>query len=302
MKRKIRRRKVLAGIGAAALVPGTSARAFGEGIRMPSSSTAIGYSAVVQLFGTGATYDTDGTVKGTPNGAIYTYNPDAPDSHTTATVQDNFVSDFAGFTQGSTLCVRSDTALRVYFRKDVLPDPTRTEIILELGYPTTNGSAANLGPFSLQILKADVSQPIPVYTIAGGGHSWVPNANTFTGFQNVTTAYFPSMGWFTRWRWNPTPRTVMRTGSQLLPAKLNLVPNFSKSLATTYKCIPCGTVGFGGISGWNGIIAAYSSAFSQAAKGSNVNPVGVNETCTMTAYIGAVGARPELGFLPEWDA
>ena len=146
------------------------------------------------------------------------------------TVQENFVSDFAGFTQGSVHVRRDDTALRIYFRKDASPDPARIEVILELGHFTTGNKAANLGPFTLQILKAGVAQPIPTPTLAK------PSLTS-------TAAHFPSMGWWTRWRWNPTPRRVVRTGSQLLPSGLNLVPNFSAALAQRYGAVDCGKSG-----------------------------------------------------------
>jgi hypothetical protein len=300
MKSKVKRRRVLAGIGATALVPRPPANVFGDSLRRSSSATALGYSVVVQLFGTGATYNKDGTVTGAPNGTRYTYDPDAPDSHTTATVQDNFISDFAGFVQGSIHVTRDDTALRVYFRKDVSPNPSHIEIILELGHFTTGGKAANLGPFSLQILKAGVPQNIAVNTVAAAGNTWVAGGASFTGTKQVTTAYFPSLGWFTRWRWNPTPRPVIRNNTQLLPANLNLVPNYSSALAAKYHCIDCGQPG--GLT----TITAYSSAWNpmKAMPGqwSNYNPTGVNEATALTYPMETTGARPDIGLFPEWHA
>jgi hypothetical protein len=265
----------------------------------PPAPPAIGYSIAATMFGTGATYNSDGTVTGTPNGSVYVYNPDNPDANTTLIVQDDFVSDFAGFTQGSVLCTRTDTALRVYFRKDVTPNPDRIEIILELGHFTYDGSAANLGPFALQILEGGVPQNIPVTTIAGP--AWVPGGSGGGTF-NVTTAYFPQMGWATRWRWNPTPRPLVRTGSQLLPSGLNLVPNFSATIASSYNVANCGTSGFASNTAVNnGVVTAYSSAFAPG-QGNNYNPIGVNEGCTISCIMGGTGGRPELGVVTEWNA
>jgi hypothetical protein len=303
MKRRLSRRWVIAAIGAGTSLRKTAAEVLG-GNRLTTSFPAadpIGYSAIVQMFGSGASYNSDGTVTGRPNGAVYTYNPDAPDSQTTATAQDDFVSDFAGFTQGSVHCTRTDTPLRVYFRKDVSPNPNRIEIILELGHFTTTGSAPpNLGPFSLQILKGGVPQDIPVNTAAGAGNTWVRGGSTFTGTTQVTTAYFPSMGWWTRWRWNPTSRPIVRKNTQLLPSGLNLVPNFSNTLAQRYACRDTGTYG------QLPYISAYSSAWSPSRPGynfwNNYNPAGVNE-CTGLFYdLEAPGARPDIGLIPEWDA
>lgn len=274
---------------------------FSQPVSIAAASSVIGYSAVITMFGT-ATYNADGTITGTPNGAVYTFNPDSPDAHTTATNRGNFVSDFAGFTQSSIECIRDDTpvlrgSLRVIFRKDISPDPTRIEIIVECGTPTTNGSAANLGPFSLQIFKGGTPQNIPVYTVSGSGATWVPGGSTFTGFTNVTTAYFPQMGWFTRWRWNPTPRAEVRTRASLLPGNLNLLPNFSASLATQFRAANTGQSGSNAY-----LIAAYSSANPGIANSGNYNPVGINESCGTATALGGTGDRPELGIIPEWHA
>jgi hypothetical protein len=201
-------------------------------------------------------------------GATYTYNPDVPGVNQTATDEGNFVSPFAGFAQRSVHCKRMDTALRLYFRKDVSPDPHRIEVILELGHLTSNGSAANLGPFTLRI---------------------------FQGATQVYTGRFPSMGWFTRWRWNPTPRPEVRTRASLLPGDLNLVPNLSQSLATTFRAADCGTSGSASYP-----IIAYSSNYN--GNGPDTNPVGVNENCGLATNTGGVGGRPELGIVTEWQA
>lgn len=212
----------------------------------------IGYTATITL----------------ASGTAYVFNPDTPGSNQTATDEGNFVSDFAGFTQGSIHCKRTDTPFRVYFRKDVSPDPTRIEVILEYGHPTTDGSATNAGQFTFSIFKAGIQ---------------------------VFTGSFPSMGWFTRWRWNPTPRTEARTRAQLLPSALNLVPNYSQAMATTFRSVDCGMP--------NGPapITSYSSAYA-SGQGNNLNPVGVNENCSLATNTGGVGDRPDLGILTEWQA
>jgi hypothetical protein len=204
-----------------------------------------------------------------PAGTIYAFNPDSPGTGQSATDRGNFTSDFAGFVQGSTETIRTDSPFRVLFRKDVSPDPTRIEVILELGHPTTDGSAANSGPFTFTI---------------------------FQGSNQVFQGAFPSMGWFTRWRWNPTPRPEFRTRASLLPSNLNLVPNFSQSLATAFRAVDCGGSGSG-----SNIITAYSSAYA-LGYGNNINPLGVNENCSIATNTGGVGGRPELGIVTEWQA
>ena len=257
-------RRSLIGGSAATLVAAGAAKAQLIGRDGSISAGSIGYAVTVRLDG----------------GPAYTYNPDTPGPNQTATDEGSFVSDFAGFTQRSIHCERTDTALRVYFRKDISPNPNRIEIILEMGHFTTDGSAANLGPFMLQILRAGVPQPIPIITTNGPS--------------TTTSAHFASMGWWTRWRWNPTPRSIVRTGSQLLPSSLNLVPNFSATQATKYNAKDCG-------SGGANIITAYSSAYAPG-QGNNRNPVGVNENCSIATAMGGVGGRPELGIVTEWQA
>ena len=204
-----------------------------------------------------------------PAGAVYTFNPDNPGANQSAINRGNFTSDFAGFVQGSVETTRTDTPFRVLFRKDVSPNPARIEVILELGHPTTDGSAANAGPFTLTI---------------------------FEGATQVFQGAFPSMGWFTRWRWNPTRRPEVRTRASLLPGNLNLVPNFSQSLATAFRAADCGNPGSGSY-----IITAYSSAYAPG-EGNNLNPLGINENCGIATETGGVGGRPELGIVTEWQA
>jgi hypothetical protein len=286
---KIHRRFLIGG-SVAALVAGRAARTPLVG-RDGGSVEPVGYSVVVKMFGSGAKYNSDGTVSGTPNGAVYSYNPDTPDGHTTASDLGDFVSPFAGFTQGCVHCVRDDTDLHVWFRKDKSPIPARIEIILELGKYRTDGTARNLGPFALQIFQGGTPRNIRVYTISGAGSTWVPGGSGFTGFTNVTTAYFPQMGYWSRWRWNPTPRAIKNTGAQL--KSNNVVPNFDQALGNAYGATPGGS---------SPVVAAYSSAFGGAYNGSsptNYNPVGVNEPCTLSPSIGGVGDRPELGFAHE---
>src|SRR5215472_5718978 len=123
MKRwSLRRREVLAGLLATAAAPAAQAKnALTRGLGAagapapPPVSGPIGFSAVVQLFGT-ATYNSDGTVSGTPNGATYTYNPDTPGANQSALSRGTFTSDFASFSCSSIECQRTDTALRVIFR------------------------------------------------------------------------------------------------------------------------------------------------------------------------------------------
>src|SRR5215469_1100770 len=268
----------------------------------------IGNANTIQV-GT-CVYNWDGTISGTPGGPTYTYNPDTPDSHTTSTDLGNFVSDFAGFTQGCRHCVRDDTDLHVWFRKDVSPDPTKIEITLEHGKYTSDASGKNLAPCSVQIFKAGVAQPIAVFTRSGLGNTWVPGGATFTGYTQVTTIYLPQLGrWTYKTFWNnggATPftgdpgfapcRPLVRTNTQLLPGtgNLNLVPNINNALGTAYGATTTNTAP---------TIPSCSSAWSATSPySSNFNPVGVNESLELSYSIGGVGGRPDLGIVNEYCA
>jgi len=293
----LRRREVLAGaLGAAASGKLAQARFLmpcaGGSPPAPPPSGTIGFSAVVQLFGA-ATYNSDGTVSGVngvsgtaPNGTTYTFNPDSPDMHTTALNRGTFVSDFAGFSCSSIECTRDDTALRVIFRKDLTGRLAgRVEVILEMGHPTTGSTAVNLGAFTLQILNASAAAcHIAVYTLHGGGISWVPNADTLaSGARLVKKMYAPQMGWFSRWRtWTTDGANFYRDAAHvrpearspdvnaLGPSGLNLLPQFSATQAAKFRTANTGSGGFGAAL-WP------SSATINQTAGNNLNPSGVNE-------------------------
>jgi hypothetical protein len=219
---------------------------------------------------------------------VYTFSPTTPDAHTTVTLLDDFLSDFAGFALGNTRVTRDDTPIRFYFRRERSPDNSRYQIIMEVGYPTTDGTAANIGPFTLQLFDGAAPIHIPAPTLAD------QNATT-------TVAPFPSMGWFTRWRYNPRPYPEVRSTSSLLPGALNLVPSLSASMATLLRCVECG-VG-GGPFEANRYSSAYTTAFpSSVNPATDTNPVGVNENCGISTSTGGVGDRPELGIVNEWAA
>jgi hypothetical protein len=284
----------------------------------PVVSGAIGFSANVQLFGA-ATYNTDGTVSGVngvagtaPNGTIYNFNPDSPDVHTTAHNRGTFTSDFAGFSCSSIECTRDDTALRVIFRKDLTGTLAgRVEVILEMGHPTTGGTAVNLGAFALQILNAAGSPcNIAVYTLNGGGSSWVPNANTLaTGAKLVTKMYAPQMGWFSRWRtWTTDGANFYRDAAHvrpearspnvaaLGPSGLNLLPQFSATQAAKVRAKPTGAGNLFGPFLWP------SSATMNGVAGNNFNPSGMNEASGNRFDTGGVADDATIGLICEFSA
>lgn len=288
----------------------------------PVVSGAIGFSANVQLFGA-ATYNSDGTVSGlngvagtAPNGTVYNFNPDSPDAHTTAHNRGTFTSDFAGFSCSSIECTRDDTALRVIFRKDLTGSLAgRVEMILEMGHPTTGGTAVNLGAFTLQILNA-VGTPcnIAVYTKIGAGMSWVPNANTLaSGAKLVTKMYAPQMGWFSRWRtWTTDGANFYRDAAHvrpearspdinaLGPSGLNLLPQFSAAQAAKVRAPNTGTSGGFFTALWPS--SAYTIDGFTSFGNTNYNPSGMNETGGMRIDTGGVGDGPEIGLINEYSA
>jgi len=274
-RRGITRRLAISGGAIVSSVPGSAReRLFRPEGGGTSGTLRVGYYAVVTM----------------DAGPVYNYSPDNPDPSTTVVPQQPFVSDFAGFTQGSVHVYRDDNPLRMYFRKDVTPDPTRIEIILELGGPVTNsvaqgglttdGSNANLAGFTLQIFHSSgIAQSVP-YPLT-------------TNLRNTSTApHFPSFGCFTRWRWNPRPRTEARSRTQL-HSPLNLIPNYNQESATKLNCVDVGQPGAFG---------ADTEYYSGAVQGNNLNPVGVNENGPIGINTTATGNRPEIGLINDWQA
>jgi hypothetical protein len=137
------------------------------------------------------------------------------------------------------------------------------------------------GGFTLNLFNGAAALSIPTPTLAN------PNATS-------VSVHFPSMGWGTRWRYNPTPRAEVRTRIDLL--NLNLVPNFSAAMGAQFS-LP--NTGGGPDVGY--IVTRYSSAYAPAT-GNNANPVGVNENCGIATNTGGVGGRPELGLCTDWQA
>jgi hypothetical protein len=206
-------------------------------------------------------------------GPVYAYDPDAPDSHTSATNQQVFTSDFSSLSLASVHCTRDDTDLRVFFWTDLAGDsPGRISVILVLGrlwdkilgFGHPYAAAANLGPFTL-VIKRDG--------------------------RTVYNQHFPQLGWFTSWIWRSTPRPIVRNGATLLAA--GLIPPFSTTLAKTYATtVP------------NGPNLPFAVMI-----GSTKNPSGVNDPCfnasgvpVIPTYMGGVGASSGIGIVTNQQA
>src|SRR4051812_10506063 len=125
----------------------------------------------------------------TLNGQTFTYN------ESSGRDLGNFVSDIGGFTQR---CIRCDVAgspLTVFFRPDANSD--RAEVVFELGR-VFGGSAANLGAYSVSIYRGGVL---------------------------LVTVAVPSHYWFSRWRWQSSPRPIVGNIAQLISQ--NLLPPYN---------------------------------------------------------------------------
>jgi hypothetical protein len=111
----------------------------------------------------------------------------------------DFVSTIGNFTQR---CVRSeisDLPLSVFFRPDRNTD--RVEVVFELGR-IFSATPANMGPYSVTIYRG---------------------TQTLTRI-DVTTHY-----WFSRWRWQSSPRPVVGDVAKLV--EQNLIPAYDRSAA-----------------------------------------------------------------------
>lgn len=102
-------------------------------------------------------------------------------------------------------CIRTDVAgspLSVFFRPD--RDSDRVEIVVELGrmWGKANADAKHLGAYRAVIRK---------------------------GARELATVSVPRHWWFARWRWQSSPRPIIRTPAELLKAKL--LPPYAQSAA-----------------------------------------------------------------------
>ena len=110
---------------------------------------------------------------------------------------DSYMDPMGEFTQQCIVCT-SDAVpgFRAIYRPD--QDSTREEWVFEYGDPWLTPPTTNLNPYSVTITKRDGTT---VQVDAPAGHYW-----------------------FSRWRWQSSPRPVRRNHSQLAAA--NLIPYF----------------------------------------------------------------------------
>jgi hypothetical protein len=152
----------------------------------------------------------------------------------------------ARFTQR---CIRTDipgSPLTVFFRPDRGSD--RIEIVVELGrmWGKANDEAKHLGAYRTIIRK---------------------------GGRELATVNVPRHWWFSRWRWQSEPRPVVRTGADLIKAKL--LPPYAASAA------------------------AHAEPASQSKPATYDLPM---DTGGLQTAVGAAGERLELGPLTEFQA
>jgi hypothetical protein len=111
----------------------------------------------------------------------------------------DFVSTIGNFTQR---CVRSEVAnfpLTVFFRPDRTSD--RVEVVFELGR-VFQAVPANLGAYSVTISR---------------------------GTQTLARVDVPAHYWFSRWRWQSSPRPIVADVAKLV--EQNMLPAFDRSAA-----------------------------------------------------------------------
>ncbi len=134
-----------------------------------------------------------GTLKAviTYKGQSYTYD------ESTGRDMGDFVSDIGGFTQR---CIRSEVAalpLTVFFRPDRNTD--RVEVVFELGR-LFNGTPVNFDAYTVVISRAG---------------------------QVLANVSVPAHYWFSRWRWQSTPRPVVGNIGTLISQ--GLLPNYDRA-------------------------------------------------------------------------
>jgi hypothetical protein len=129
----------------------------------------------------------------TLGGTTYTFN------ETDGQDLGNFVSDIGGFTQR---CVRTNVSglpISVFFRPDLNSD--RVEVVFEYGRIFYTGTPVNLGAYTVAISR---------------------------GSQTLATVNVPNHYWFSRWRWQSSPRPVVADVAALISQKL--LPPYDRSL------------------------------------------------------------------------
>lgn len=111
----------------------------------------------------------------------------------------DFVSAIGNFTQRCVRCEVANFPLTVFFRPDRSSD--RVEVVFELGRIFST-APANLGAYSVTIFK---------------------------GSQTLARIDVASHYWFSRWRWQSTPRPVVGDVAKLV--EQNLIPAYDRSAA-----------------------------------------------------------------------
>jgi len=155
----------------------------------------------------------------------------------------DFVSTIGGFTQ---TCVRSQVSgspLTIFFRPDRNSD--RIEIVFELGR-IFNTSPANLGAYIVTISRNN---------------------------QVIATVDVPTHYWFSRWRWQSSPRPIVGDVAALIAQ--NLLPPFDREGALTTVATP------------QTVLAAPSTSITTTTSAGNAVTV-----CTVTTTLPAPTPGP----------
>ena len=188
----------------------------------------------------------------------------------------DFASTIGGFTQR---CIRVDHPgfpLSVFFRPD--RSSSRVEVVFELG----------------RVLGGSLPTTLPAYT-----------ATITAGDQTLATVQVPVHYWYSRWRWQSSPRPIVGNVNQLISQ--GLLPPYDtvggiSATSVTQKCLPS------------------SSPFKKAAPCFAVNtttfvpsptlpalmtgykPYTVMGTSDITPYMPRTGERPDIGLVTEPQA
>ena len=149
--------------------------------------------------------------------AVVTINGGKSLEYRAASGQD--LGDFHGqnFVQRCIRVMRPDSPLTVFFRPDRTSD--RVEVVFELGriWGAANRAAADLGAYRAEIKR---------------------------GNETLAAIDVPKHWWFSRWRWQSSPRPVIATPEQLIGAKL--LPPYSRQVGKMASAIDVGVIAYRG--------------------------------------------------------
>ena len=187
----------------------------------------------------------------------------------------DFASTIGGFTQR---CIRVDqpgSPLTVFFRPDRTSN--RVEVVFELGRVFSGGAPVKL----------------PAYT-----------ATIYLGEQQLATVPVPVHYWYSRWRWQSSPRPVVGNVAQLISQ--GLLPPYDTVGGTTVngvtqQCLPASSP-FKKAACYLVNSTSFVPSPTLPAIMTSYTPYTVMGTSDVATYMPRTGERPDIGLVTEPQA